>query len=226
MRRRLEARAPVHAARREQRHRVLADEPADRLGEVTRVGVVGDEDAQRPLELLVEGREQQRQARLGDARPGRQRRREPGQPLIGAQALDERMEKRTVQDEGPERPFRGPVMVAACYDRPRLPSVMAPPSRCARRSTRARWSSVLIRPSGEPPPDRAPRAVEVLAVPGVAQSGDLHGADRVRRLDEAAVADVHADAPEAVDEDEVARPRRRCGRRASRRGRRNRARAG
>ena len=34
---------------------------------------------------------------------------------------------------------------------------------------------------------------------------------RVRRVDEAAVADVDADVPEAVEEDEVAGPKRRRG---------------
>src|SRR5262249_9314469 len=89
VRRRLEPRAPAHAPRRQERDPVLSDQPGRRLGRVARVGVLGQQDEQRPFELLVEPREQKRQRGLGHARARRQRRREGGQLLQRTQALDE-----------------------------------------------------------------------------------------------------------------------------------------
>ena len=45
-------------------------------------------------------------------------------------------------------------------------------------------------------------------VPGVAEARDLHVGAGVRRVDEAAAADVHADMADAVEEDEIARAKR------------------
>ena len=42
-----------------------AEEPADGLGEVARVAVLGHEDSERPLETFVQGRDNQRQGRIG-----------------------------------------------------------------------------------------------------------------------------------------------------------------
>ena len=103
VRRRLEARGDADAAGGEERDAVLADEPADRLGHVAGVGVLGEQNAQPAVELLVERGEEQRQRRLGDAGACRQRLGERGQALVGAQALDEGVEYRQVHDECPER---------------------------------------------------------------------------------------------------------------------------
>src|SRR5262249_55269844 len=51
------------------------------------------------------------------------------------------------------------------------------------------------------------RAVEARRVPAL-ERRDLHGRAGVRRVDEAAAADVHADVPDAVEEDQVARLQR------------------
>ena len=67
MRRRLEPRAPADAAARQQRDVVGADEPARRLGDVARVGVLGQQDDEPSPELLVQRREQERQHGFGDA---------------------------------------------------------------------------------------------------------------------------------------------------------------
>ena len=75
---------------------LLAEEPAGRLGRVARVGVLRHEHAEAASELLVERCEQERRARLGDPGSRRQRRRERGQALVGAEALDERIEERAV----------------------------------------------------------------------------------------------------------------------------------
>ncbi len=107
VRRRLEARAPADAATRQQRDVVGADEPAGRLGDVARVRILGQEHDETTLELLVQRREQQRQYRLGDARPRRQGGRERLQALQRQQLPDERMEYRTVHDDRRNRRFRG-----------------------------------------------------------------------------------------------------------------------
>ena len=92
MRRRLEPRAPAHAAARQQRDALLAEEPARSLGRVAGVGVLGQQHDERAAEMLVQRREQQGQRRLGDARGRRERVRERSQALVAEQLLDERME--------------------------------------------------------------------------------------------------------------------------------------
>ncbi len=67
MRRRLEPRAPVDAAARQQRDALLADEPARSFGRVPGVGILGQQHDERPAEPLVQSRQQQRQRGLGDA---------------------------------------------------------------------------------------------------------------------------------------------------------------
>ena len=107
MRRRLEPGAEADAARRQERDAVVAEEPAGGLGRVARVGVVREQHAEPAAELLVERGEQERQRGLGDTGARGQRRGERGQALVGAQALEQRVEERTVHDERPEQPFRG-----------------------------------------------------------------------------------------------------------------------
>ena len=54
------------------------------------------------------------------------------------------------------------------------------------------------------PDEEAPGAVVGGPVPRVAEARDLDARPGVRRVDEAAAADVHADVADAVEEDEVA----------------------
>ena len=68
VRRRLQARAPAHAAAREERDAVVAEEPGGGLGDVARVGVLGREHDERAAELLVRAANDERQRRLGDTR--------------------------------------------------------------------------------------------------------------------------------------------------------------
>ncbi len=68
VRRRLEPRAPADAPAREERHVLVSDEPAGGLGDVARVRVLGREDDERPAELFVQRRDQQRERRFRDAR--------------------------------------------------------------------------------------------------------------------------------------------------------------
>ena len=77
---------------------LLAQEPRRGLGEVAGVRVLGNEDRQRAVELFVQRRDDQRQRRLGDARAGRQRRRELLQPLGLQQFADKREEGRALFD--------------------------------------------------------------------------------------------------------------------------------
>ena len=108
MRRRLEAGAPADAAPGQERDALGADEPARRLGEVARVGILGKQHDEPALELLVQGREHQRQHRLRDARPGRQRSGERLQALEREQLPDERVEYRTVHDDRRKPEFPPP----------------------------------------------------------------------------------------------------------------------
>ena len=86
---RLETGGDAHAAGRQERDAVLADEPADGLRDVAGIGVLGKEDAKASSELLMERGEQERERRLRDAGAGRQRLGEGGQALVGAKTLDE-----------------------------------------------------------------------------------------------------------------------------------------
>ena len=106
VRRRLETGAPADAAAREQCDVVGADEPTGRLGEIAGVGVLRQEHDEPAVELLVQRRQQERQHRLGDTRPRRQRSRERLQALEREQFPNERMEYRTVHDERRKPGFR------------------------------------------------------------------------------------------------------------------------
>ena len=59
------------------------------FGDVARIRILGQEHDEPALELLVQRREQQRQHRLGDARPRRQGGRERLQALEREQLPDE-----------------------------------------------------------------------------------------------------------------------------------------
>jgi len=83
MRRRLQPRAPAHAAAGQQRDPLLAEEPASPLGRVTGIGVLGQQHDERAPKVFVQRGEQQRQRRLGDAGGRRQRVRERDQTLVG-----------------------------------------------------------------------------------------------------------------------------------------------
>ncbi len=89
MRRGLEARGEADPTRGEQCDVLSSEEPADSLGGIARVGVVREKHAEPAVELLVEGRKQERQGRLGDACAGRQRPGERGQALVRPEAPDE-----------------------------------------------------------------------------------------------------------------------------------------
>ena len=56
----IQAGAPVHAPARQHRDAFVAEEPRGALRRVTRVLILGSEQNERALELLVEGGEQQR----------------------------------------------------------------------------------------------------------------------------------------------------------------------
>ena len=106
MRRRIEARAPLHAATRQQRDSLVADEPRHPLGEVPCVGVLRHEDDELPVELLVQCREQQRQRRLRHARSGGERLGVGAQTIALAKLVDKGMKNRQVHDERPNRRVR------------------------------------------------------------------------------------------------------------------------
>ena len=125
---------PANAARREERHRLVAEEPRGRLGDVARVGVLGQRDDEPSAELVVERRDDERQDGLGHAGTRRQRLSEFLEALLSANALDEAVENGTVHDYGPNEAFGRVVMVRL---RQRLLMVRCAASRpsASRRST-------------------------------------------------------------------------------------------
>ena len=113
MRRRQQPRIPANPAARKQGDPLVADEPCSGFGQVARVGVLGNGDRERPLEELVERRDDERQSRLGDARLRGQRGGELGQPLVLEQLADEGVKNWTVHDERRNRPVPRPRSVVA-----------------------------------------------------------------------------------------------------------------
>ena len=99
VRRRLEPRSPADAAAREEGDVLRPEEPACGLGRVARVGIVGKQADERPLELLVQRRKDERQDRLGDARARRQGLGEALEALVRAERVDECVQHRPVHDE-------------------------------------------------------------------------------------------------------------------------------
>jgi hypothetical protein len=110
VRRRLEPGAPVDAAARQQRHALVAQEPARPVGRVARIRVLRQKAHQAAAQLLVESREHEWQHRLRDARRGRQRLRIGAETLVGDQLCGERMKNgccfSQVHDERRNRRFR------------------------------------------------------------------------------------------------------------------------
>jgi hypothetical protein len=107
VRRRLEPGVPAHAATREQRDTLLAEEPCSGVGSVASVGVLGQDSDELALEPLVQRREQERERRLGHASVRRQRLGEGDQPLVLDELTDEGVQDWTVHDEWRNRRFRG-----------------------------------------------------------------------------------------------------------------------
>ena len=109
----IEARGPVNTPAREERDPVLAEEPGGALSRVARILVFGCEQHERTVELLVEGREQERQRRFRHPSRGGKRVRKRGQALALTELLDERVQDRLVHDERPNPAGSATVMVAA-----------------------------------------------------------------------------------------------------------------
>jgi hypothetical protein len=115
VRRRLEPAPPAHAARGEEADPLLAEVPARRLGGVAGVPVVGEDADERPAASVVEGREEQREQRLGDARRARLLEK-PEQALAAGQLAGERCQRgggcagRPVHDERRNPGFRGVIV--------------------------------------------------------------------------------------------------------------------
>ena len=80
----------MDTAARKQCDALFADEPARRLGDVSRVGVLGDEKHEAAPELVVQRSYDERERRLGDACAGRQRLREGAQAVTRRELADER----------------------------------------------------------------------------------------------------------------------------------------
>ena len=109
---RLEAGTPAHTSAREQRNAAVAEEPTSRLGSVSGVRIVRKEADERTLERLVQGREHERQRRLGDAGAHRKRLEEAAEALVLGELADERVEDRAVHDERRNLGFRRSDIVA------------------------------------------------------------------------------------------------------------------
>ena len=90
---RLEAGSCVNATAREQCDVCRIDVPADRLGEVTRFLVLGEEAHERAAERAVERGEEERESRLGDARVRREVVRECAKALALGERVDEPRER-------------------------------------------------------------------------------------------------------------------------------------
>ena len=99
MRRGLEPGPPADTSAGQERDTVLADVPAGRLGGVARVRVLGREDEQRLLEPLVQGGEDERQRRLGDAGASRKSLDVGGEALAVGELEGQRVENGTVHDD-------------------------------------------------------------------------------------------------------------------------------
>jgi hypothetical protein len=102
-----EARLPADAPRGQITDVLLPHQPADRFRHVARVGVLGNEHGEPSAQALVQGREDDRKRRLGDAGALRQRLGERDEALVLDELGQQRMEGRTVHDERPKRPLRG-----------------------------------------------------------------------------------------------------------------------
>ena len=86
---RIEARVGADAAARQKRDRRGVDEPADSLGDVARLLVLGEHADERAAECRVQRPEEERQRGLGHARVRRERVDERGEALARGELLDE-----------------------------------------------------------------------------------------------------------------------------------------
>src|SRR5215831_7452698 len=102
MRWRLEPRAGVDAAAREQTDRAVAEVPGDRIGGVTSLLVLGEEADERALERRVQRREHDRQRGLGDPRVRGEGRGERAKALARRELVDESVERCSVHAAGGE----------------------------------------------------------------------------------------------------------------------------
>jgi hypothetical protein len=89
----LEAGAGMDAAAREERHSRRIRIPANALGHVPRLLVVGDETDERAVECPVQRREQERKRRLGDTRVRRKIVNERVEALARGEGIDEAGER-------------------------------------------------------------------------------------------------------------------------------------
>ena len=96
----------MHAAARQQRDPFFAGEPPDALRQVTRVGILGREQDERAVELLVQRGQEERERGLRHAGTRRERLGEGAQALGFAELGEERMQDRQVHSERPNRPVR------------------------------------------------------------------------------------------------------------------------
>jgi hypothetical protein len=95
----------VHPTRWEERDPVVAQEPRGGLGDVARVGVLGQERDEPTAELVLKRREHEREHGLRHTRARRQSVRERPQALIGAKPFDEAVENGTVHGVRPNEAF-------------------------------------------------------------------------------------------------------------------------
>ena len=86
---RLEARVDAHATARQERDGRGVDVPADSLGDVARVLVLGEQADERTVERRVQRREEERQRGLGHTRVRRERVDERAEALARSELVDE-----------------------------------------------------------------------------------------------------------------------------------------
>jgi MFS family permease len=95
----------MDTAARQHRNSFLADEPRSSLGSVSCILIFGRKENERPLELLMEGSEHEREPRLRHACRGRECLDEFLEAFGVAQLRDERMQDRQVHDKRPNQGF-------------------------------------------------------------------------------------------------------------------------
>ena len=86
---RIEPRVRADATARQERNRRGIDEPADSLGDVARILVLGEHADERAFERRVQRPEEERQRGLGHARVRRERVDERGEALARGELVDE-----------------------------------------------------------------------------------------------------------------------------------------
>src|SRR4051794_33334952 len=103
VRRRREPRLPRDTATRQQTDLLVPEKPRGSFGGVAGVRVLRQENDEPTLEALVQRCQQKRQRRLRHTGARRQRLRKLAKALVLDELLDERMQYRTVHDEGRNR---------------------------------------------------------------------------------------------------------------------------